>query len=184
VPDQVADILKAAIRNIPDYPKPGIVFYDITTLLKDPQAFRTAHEALAARYRDVDFDAVLGIEARGFVFGGALAISLDKGFVPLRKTGKLPGTVLSQSYELEYGTDTINMHTDALKPGHKVVIIDDLLATGGTLAAAASLVERAGASVAGIGVVVELTFLDGREKLSGYDLCSLVTYDSEEMPDS
>ncbi|HUU45821.1 MAG TPA: adenine phosphoribosyltransferase [Acidobacteriota bacterium] len=173
------DSLKAAIRNIPDYPKPGIVFRDITTLLKDPVAFMTAHRALIERFRAVDFDLVLGIEARGFVFGGALALSLGKGFIPLRKSGKLPAAVLSETYELEYGDDTINMHTDAVATGQRVILIDDLLATGGTLAAAASLVEKAGGTVAGIGVVIELAFLAGRKKLAGYDLYSAVTYDVE-----
>lgn len=174
-----AEALKAAIRDVPDYPKPGIIFKDITTLLKDPEAFRLASEALADHYRPQVFDLVLGIEARGFIFGGALALALGRGFVPVRKPGKLPAAVISESYALEYGEDTVNMHVDAVSPGQRVLLCDDLLATGGTLAATAALVEKAGGVVAGIGVVIELTFLKGREALAGYDLFSIVTYDGE-----
>ena len=174
-----ADALKAAIRDVPDYPKPGIIFKDITTLLKDPEAFRRATEALADHYRSQDFDLVLGIEARGFIFGGALALALGRGFVPVRKPGKLPAAVLSESYALEYGEDTVNMHVDAVAPGQRVILFDDLLATGGTLAATAALVEKAGGVVAGIGVVIELAFLKGREALAGYEVYSIVTYDGE-----
>ncbi len=173
------DALKAVIRDVPDYPKPGILFKDITTLLKDPAAFRLAADALAEHYRHQVFDLVLGIDARGFIFGGALALALGKGFVPVRKPGKLPAAVLSESYALEYGEDTVNMHVDAVSPGQRVILIDDLLATGGTLAATVALVEKAGGVIAGIGVVIELAFLKGRESLAGYDVFSIVRYDGE-----
>jgi adenine phosphoribosyltransferase len=173
------DFLKASIRDIPDYPKPGIVFKDITTLLKDKRAFAAAQQALLDRYRAKPPDLVAAIEARGFIFGGALAHALGCGFVPMRKPGKLPWATLSESYALEYGTDSLHMHNDAVLTGQRVVLIDDLLATGGTLAAAAKLVEQAGGIVSGIGVVVELAFLDGRHRLRDYDVYSVISYDSE-----
>jgi adenine phosphoribosyltransferase len=173
------DHLKDAIRNIPDYPKPGIMFRDITTLLRDPKAYADSQTALADYYRNVDFDLVLGIEARGFMFGGALAIALGKGFVPMRKSGKLPSEVVSESYTLEYGEDTINMHADAVLRGQRVVVIDDLLATGGTMRAATNLVTKVGGVVAGVGVIIELSFLNGRECLKDYDLYAVINYDSE-----
>lgn len=173
------DFLKASIRDIPDYPKPGIVFKDITTLLKDKRAFAAAQQALLDRYRAKPPDLVAAIEARGFIFGGALAHALGCGFVPMRKPGKLPWATLSESYALEYGTDSLHMHNDAVLNGQRVVLIDDLLATGGTLAAAAKLVEQAGGIVSGVGVVVELAFLDGRHRLRDYDVYSVISYESE-----
>lgn len=171
--------LKNSIRDIPDYPKPGIVFKDITTLLKDRKSFALAQQALLERYKSVSPDLIAAVEARGFIFGGALAHTLGCGFIPMRKPGKLPWTTISESYALEYGTDSLHMHDDAVLKGQKVVLIDDLLATGGTLAAAAKLVEQAGGIVAGIGVVIELAFLDGRHRLKDYDVYSVISYSSE-----
>ncbi|HEY7391230.1 MAG TPA: adenine phosphoribosyltransferase [Bryobacteraceae bacterium] len=171
------DDLKNLIREVPDFPKPGILFYDITTLLKDKCGFREVIDALRAHYRDAQVDTVLGIEARGFIFAPALAYALGAGFVPVRKPRKLPAECVSVSYELEYGTDSLEMHKDAISHGHRVLIVDDLLATGGTAAAAARIVENVGGTVAGIGVVIELTFLKGRERLAGYDVFSLLKYD-------
>ena len=173
------DLLKATIRDIPDYPKPGIIFKDITTLLKDKKAFQIAQNGLYDHYKASRPDLVAAVEARGFIFGGALAHSLGCGFIPIRKPGKLPSQTLSQSYALEYGEDQIHMHSDAILKGEKVVLVDDLLATGGTLAAAAKLVEQSGGVVTGIGVVIELAFLDGRHRLRDYDVYSLVTYNAE-----
>ncbi len=169
--------LKRLIREVPDFPKPGILFYDITTLLKDKCGFRAVIDGLKAHYRDADVDIVLGVEARGFIFAPALAYALGAGFVPVRKPGKLPAECVRVSYALEYGTDTLEMHRDAIQPGQRVLIVDDLLATGGTAAGAARMVENMGASVAGLGFVVELTFLNGRTKLPGYDVFSLLQYD-------
>jgi adenine phosphoribosyltransferase len=171
------DDLKKLIREIPDFPKPGILFYDITTLLKDKCGFRAVIDALRVHYRDAQVDTVLGIEARGFIFAPALAYALGAGFVPVRKPKKLPAEKVSVSYDLEYGTDSLEMHKDAIANGHRVLIVDDLLATGGTAAAAARIVENVGGSVAGIGFVIELTFLKGRERLAGYDVFSLLKYD-------
>ena len=171
--------LKKKIRNVPDYPKPGIVFRDITTMLRDKGAFREVLNILIDRYRDRPIDLIAAIEARGFIFGGALASDLNVGFVPIRKPGKLPSATMTETYALEYGQDQIQMHVDAVAPGQKVLLIDDLLATGGTLAAAARLVEKAKGEVFGIGCVIELAFLKGRERLKGYDVFSVVTYDSE-----
>jgi adenine phosphoribosyltransferase len=173
------DSLKASIRDIPDYPKPGIVFKDITTLLKDRHAFRLAQQALLEQYKNASPDLIAAIEARGFIFGGALANTLGCGFIPMRKPGKLPWSTISESYALEYGTDSLHMHDDAVLRGQRVVLVDDLLATGGTLSAAAKLVEQAGGIVAGIGVIVELAFLDGRHKLKDYDVFSVISYGSE-----
>ena len=173
------DTLKASIRDIPDYPKPGIIFKDITTLLKDRGAFRTAQMALLDHFKKQPPDLVAAIEARGFIFGGALAHSLGCGFIPMRKPGKLPWSTISESYALEYGTDSLQMHEDAVLKGQRVALIDDLLATGGTLSAAAKLVEQAGGIVGGIGVVIELGFLDGRHRLRDYDVYSVVSYDSD-----
>jgi adenine phosphoribosyltransferase len=169
--------LKTLIREVPDFPKPGILFYDITTLLKDACGFRAVIDALKDHYRDAQVDVVLGIEARGFIFAPALAYALNAGFVPVRKPKKLPAEVVTVSYDLEYGTDTLEMHKDAVRPGDRVLIVDDLLATGGTAAAAARMVEFAGGVVVGLGFVVELTFLGGRERLSGHDVFSLLEYD-------
>ena len=169
--------LKTLIREVPDFPKPGILFYDITTLLKDPRGLGAVIDGLKQHYQNTPVDLVLGIEARGFIFAPALAYALNAGFVPVRKPKKLPAEVVSVSYELEYGTDTLEMHKDAVANGSRVLIVDDLLATGGTAAAAARMVREAGGTVAGIGFVVELTFLNGRRKLAGYDVFSLVEYD-------
>ena len=169
--------LKKLIREVPDFPKAGILFYDITTLLKDAGGLAHVIDALKARYRDARVDVVLGVEARGFIFAPALAYSLGAGFVPVRKPGKLPAETVKASYQLEYGSDSLEIHKDAIAPGQRVLIVDDLLATGGTAAAVARMVEDMGGVVAGIGFVVELTFLDGRRKLAGHELFSLLQYD-------
>jgi adenine phosphoribosyltransferase len=171
------DKLKSLIREIPDFPKPGILFYDITTLLKDAGGLRAVIDGLAAQYRDARVDLVLGIEARGFIFAPALAHALGAGFVPVRKPKKLPAECLTVTYDLEYGSDSLQMHKDAVQPGSRVLIVDDLLATGGTAAAAARMVREAGGEIAGLAFVVELTFLNGRGKLAGYDVFSLLQYD-------
>jgi adenine phosphoribosyltransferase len=169
--------LKKLIREVPDFPKPGILFYDITTLLKDSSGFKAVIDALRTRYQESKADVVLGIEARGFIFAPALAYALNAGFVPVRKPKKLPAKTVRQEYQLEYGTDSLEIHEDAIQPGQKVLIVDDLLATGGTAAAVAHLVERLGGKVIGLGFVVELDFLHGREKLAGRDVFSLLHYD-------
>jgi adenine phosphoribosyltransferase len=169
--------LKKLIREVPDFPKPGILFYDITTLLKDAGGLGAVIGALKARYAATPIDLVLGIEARGFVFAPALACALGKGFVPVRKPNKLPAETVKAEYALEYGTDALEIHKDAVEPGQKVLIVDDLLATGGTAAAVAGLVEKLGGTVAGLAFVVELDFLNGRGKLAGRDVFSLVRYD-------
>jgi adenine phosphoribosyltransferase len=169
--------LKKLIREVPDFPKPGILFYDITTLLKDKQGLRSVIDGLKDRYKNAAVDVVLGIEARGFIFAPALAYALGAGFVPVRKAKKLPWECVSVSYELEYGTDSLEIHRDAIDSGHRVLIVDDLLATGGTAKAVTQLVERVGGKVVGLACVVELTFLHGRDKLAGYDVFSLLQYD-------
>lgn len=171
--------LKKLIRDVPDFPKPGIVFKDITTLTKDPEGLKAAVDELVAGYRDARVDVVVGIEARGFLFGAPVALALGVGFVPARKPGKLPAATASAEYELEYGTDAIEMHRDAISPGQRVLIVDDLLATGGTAKAAVELVEQLGGEVAGIAFVIDLTFLNGREKLEGYRVTSLIEFDAE-----
>jgi adenine phosphoribosyltransferase len=168
--------LRKAIREVPDFPKEGILFYDITTLLKDPAAFRKSIDVLAGKIADRDFDLILGVESRGFIFAATLACKLDKGLVVVRKPGKLPADTIQASYELEYGTDTIEMHADAVEPGQKVVIVDDLLATGGTAQATAELVKKAGGQVEAILFLIELDFLHGRDKLSGYRTISILNY--------
>jgi adenine phosphoribosyltransferase len=169
--------LKKLIREVPDFPKPGILFYDITTLLKDPTGLRTVIDALKERYQGAGVAQVLGVEARGFIFAPALAYALGAGFVPVRKPKKLPAKAVREEYQLEYGTDALEIHEDAVQPGQRVLIVDDLLATGGTAAAAARLAERLGGVVAGFGFVVELDFLKGREKLAGYEVHSLLHYE-------
>jgi len=169
--------LKKLIREVPDFPKPGILFYDITTLLKDKSGLRAVIDALHAHYQGARIDTVLGIEARGFIFAPALALALGAGFVPVRKPKKLPAETVAVSYQLEYGSDSLEIHKDAIQPGQNVLILDDLLATGGTAAAVAKLVEKLGGRVAGLGFVVELDFLHGRDKLGGYDVFSLLHYD-------
>lgn len=169
--------LKQLIREVPGFPKPGILFYDITTLLKDKDGFHAVIDGLGAPYRDIQVDLVLGIEARGFIFAPALAYAMNAGFVPVRKHKKLPAETVHVTYDLEYGTDTLEMHKDAVNPGTRVLIVDDLLATGGTASAAARMVEESGGVVVGLGFVVELTFLNGRQKLAGHDVFSLLQYD-------
>jgi adenine phosphoribosyltransferase len=168
--------LKARIRHIPDFPKPGILFYDITTLLRDPQGFAAMVEALAAPYRDAGIDVVVGIESRGFIMGAAVAQALGCGFVPIRKPGKLPSATLRESYALEYGTDTLEMHTDAITPGQRVLIVDDVLATGGTAAAATRLVEAVGGHLVALAFLIELDFLQGRHRLPGQQVHAVLTY--------
>jgi adenine phosphoribosyltransferase len=168
--------LKKMIREVPDFPKKGILFYDITTLLKDKTGLKNVIDALTDRIRPLQPDAVLGIEARGFIFAPALAYNLGVGFVPVRKPKKLPAETERISYELEYGIDTLEMHKDAIKPGMRVVIADDLLATGGTSLASVRLVEKLGGKVAALTFVIELEFLKGRARLNGYDVVSLLKY--------
>jgi len=170
--------LKKLIREVPDFPKAGINFYDITTLLKDPNGLRQTVDALAAEYEGEKVDTVIGVEARGFIFAPALAYHLGAGFVPVRKPKKLPAECASISYDLEYGQDTLEIHRDAVGNGHRVIIADDLLATGGTAKAVCNLVEELGGTVAGLVFVVELEFLPGRQRLAGYDVRSLIKYQS------
>jgi len=172
------DELRKLIREVPDFPKPGINFYDITTLLKHPEGLRTTVDALAEQFEGEKVDTVIGIEARGFIFAPALAYHLGAGFVPVRKPRKLPAECASISYDLEYGQDTLEIHRDAVGNGHRVIIADDLLATGGTAKAAVDLVESLGGKVVGLVFVVELEFLPGRSKLAGYDVKSLIKYSS------
>jgi adenine phosphoribosyltransferase len=171
-----ADRLKSLIREVKDFPKPGINFYDITTLLKDKTGFKDTIDALQEHYRRDPIDIVVGIEARGYFFAPAMAHAFGAGFVPVRKPKKLPHTVHSVEYELEYGMDTLEMHADAIEPGQNVLIVDDVLATGGTARAVTKLVEMAKGKVAGLGFVIELEFLHGRTKLDGYDVYSLLQY--------
>lgn len=172
-----AEDLKKLIRTVPDFPKPGILFYDITTLLKDAAGFQNLMSQLASHAREKRPDLVLGVEARGFVFGAVLASRLGTGFVVVRKPGKLPAKTVGVTYDLEYGQDTLEVHQDAIQPGQRVLVVDDLLATGGTAGATCQLVERLGGVVAGLAFVIELTFLKGRDKLSGYDVFSLLQYE-------
>jgi adenine phosphoribosyltransferase len=169
--------LKQLIRTVPGFPKPGILFYDITTLLKDKTGFAQLIDAFAAYYIGKDIDLVLGIEARGFIFGPALAYRLNAGFVPVRKPKKLPAPTAKVSYDLEYGTDSLEIHLDAIQPGQKVIIVDDLLATGGTMKATVQLVEQLGGEIVGIGFAIELDFLKGRNKFPAFDVFSLLHYD-------
>jgi adenine phosphoribosyltransferase len=171
------DDLKKLIREVPDYPKPGILFYDLTTLLKDKSGFHTMIDRLCEHYAGRTIDIVAGIEARGFIFAPALAYRLGAGFVPVRKPKKLPAKTSTITYALEYGTDTLELHEDAIQPGQTVIICDDLLATGGTAAATAKLIERLGGKVEGAAFAVELTFLNGRSRLAGIDIFSLIQYD-------
>jgi adenine phosphoribosyltransferase len=169
--------LKKLIREIPDYPKPGILFYDLTTLLKDRHGFQKLVDQLCDHYANRQVDVVVGVEARGFIFAPALAYRLGAGFVPVRKPKKLPGKTAQVCYQLEYGTDTLEIHRDAIESGQTVIISDDLLATGGTAAATVNLVQQLGGIVIGVAFAVELTFLQGRAKLPGLDVFSLIQYD-------
>jgi adenine phosphoribosyltransferase len=171
------EALKALVRTVPDFPKPGILFYDITTLLKDKTGFAKLIDAMASHYLEHKVDLVLGIEARGFIFGPALAYRLNAGFVPVRKPGKLPAKTARVSYDLEYGSDAVEIHVDAIQPGQRVVLVDDLLATGGTMEATVKLVKQLGGEIVGLAFAVELDFLKGRERFKEYDVFSLLHYD-------
>ena len=168
--------LRSKIRDIKDFPTEGILFKDITTLLKDPKAFKCVLDELATRYIQSGVEVVVGVESRGFIFGGALAHELGAGFVPVRKLGKLPAKTIEVEYELEYGRDALAMHEDAIKPGQRILAVDDLLATGGTMAATLRLVEQLGGKVVGVAFMIELAFLHGRDKLKTYPLHSLIVY--------
>ena len=170
------DELRAKIREIPDFPKPGILFYDITTLLKDPVAYRAAIDAMLAPYRGMSIDIVVGMESRGFIFSAPLAYQLGAGLVPVRKLGKLPAETISVEYALEYGSNTLEVHRDAIEPGQKVLIVDDLLATGGTVNGTVELVQRLKGEIAGLAFLVELGFLKGRARLAGLPVSSVITY--------
>ena len=172
-------LLEKSIRNIPDFPKPGILFRDVTTLIQNKVAFKKSVDLLAKKYKGKGFDKVVGVEARGFIFGAAVAHKINAGFVPVRKKGKLPYKTISTTYELEYGTDTLEIHQDAIAPGEKVLIIDDLLATGGTVKAVTELVNQLGGKIAGIGFVIELVDLHGKDKLKEYPLYSLIKFEGE-----
>lgn len=171
--------LEKLIRDVPDFPKKGIVFKDITTLLKEPEGLKESAAGIVEHFQGKGITKIVGIESRGFILGGLLAERLGAGFVPIRKPGKLPAAKVSESYELEYGSDTIEMHLDAVGRGDIVLLHDDLLATGGTAKAACNLIERAGAKIAGLSFLIELAFLPGREKLKGFEIHSLITYSSE-----
>ena len=173
------DTLDRYVRSVPGFPKPGIVFRDITTLLKDPGALREAADQIAARYAQSGISKVVGVEARGFILGAIIAYKLGAGFVPVRKPGKLPAATLRESYALEYGTDAIEIHADAISPGDRVLVHDDLLATGGTAAATCALVERLGGTIVGVSFLIELAFLGGRLRLSGHNIHTLITYNQE-----
>lgn len=175
--------IKSRIRTVPDYPKKGIMFRDITTLIKDPVGFRLVIDSLTQRYitKDLQFDTIVGIEARGFIIGGALSYTLGKGFVPIRKAGKLPGDVEEQVYDLEYGSDKIEIHKDALTKGEKILVVDDLLATGGTAMAAAALIEKLGAEIVEMAFIVNLPDVGGEKKLKAkkYKIYSLTEFEGE-----
>ena len=170
------DTLKSKIRHVPDFPKPGILFYDITTLLQDPAGFRQAVDALSAPFSDQGIELVVGIESRGFIFGAAVADRLGAGFSPVRKPGKLPSTTIRASYDLEYGSDALEIHDDAVGRGQRVLIVDDLLATGGTAKATSELVSRLGGEVVALAFLIELVGLNGREKLAGQTLHTVLKY--------
>jgi adenine phosphoribosyltransferase len=173
---RIGDELRRAVRDVPDFPKPGIVFKDITPLLADPIAFSTVIDLIVVHFGRGNVDKVVGIEARGFILASPVAYHFGAGFVPVRKKDKLPWETESAAYALEYGTATLEVHRDAVTPGERVLIVDDVLATGGTAAATAQLVERIGGKVIGIACLIELGFLNGRDKLEGHDLFSLITY--------
>jgi adenine phosphoribosyltransferase len=171
-----AEDLRAKIREIPDFPKPGILFYDITTLLKDPAAYKDAIDLMVEPFRDSGVELVVGMESRGFIFSGPIAYLLGAGLIPVRKLGKLPAETVSVEYALEYGSNTLEIHKDAIRPGQRVLIVDDLLATGGTVRGTIELVERLQGQIVGLGFLVELPFLKGRERLAGYKTTSVVQY--------
>ena len=168
--------LKKKIREVPDYPKPGILFYDLTTLLKDPGALRRVVDIFSDKYQDQSIDQIIGIESRGFIFGPVLAYNLNVGFVPVRKKGKLPAETIQASYDLEYGQDSLEIHKDAVKRGQRVLIVDDLIATGGTAMATVEMVHKLGGEIIGLAFVVELEFLKGRQRLGDFDLFSILRY--------
>ena len=170
------DTLKAKIRHVPDFPKAGILFYDVTTLLRDPQGLRTTIDSLSLPYEGRGIDLVVGIESRGFILGAAVADRIGAGFVLVRKVGKLPSATIKASYSLEYGTDSLEMHKDAIEPGQRVLIVDDLLATGGTAAAAVSLVKQLGGKVEGLAFLIELLELKGRDKMPGEQITTILQY--------
>lgn len=174
---ELSEKLRRTIRDVPDFPKPGIIFKDITPVLKSPELFCRVIQTFCERYRDKEVTAIVAIESRGFIFGGALAERMGVPFIPVRKKGKLPYKTISATYELEYGTDSVEMHADALQPGDKVLVLDDLVATGGTAEATARLCEQLGAEVVELAFVIELAFLHPREKLSKYPVFSLVSFD-------
>jgi adenine phosphoribosyltransferase len=169
--------LASTVRSIPDFPVEGILFYDITTMLKNPLALKQCIDRLTVHYRDRNIDVVVGMESRGFIFGMPVAYQLGAGFVPIRKPGKLPAETLAESYELEYGTNILEIHVDAIEAGQKVLVVDDLLATGGTARATCNLVSRLGGQIVGLAFVIELNFLKGRDKLGDYEVFSLLKYD-------
>jgi adenine phosphoribosyltransferase len=171
-----AEDLRAKIREIPDFPKPGILFYDITTLLKDPASYRESIDLMVEPYMNEKIDAIVGMESRGFIFSGPIAYKLDAGFIPVRKLGKLPAETMSVEYALEYGSNTLQIHKDAIKPGQRILIVDDLLATGGTVRGTIELVERLKGDIVGLAFLVELSALKGRERLSGYKTTSVIRY--------
>jgi adenine phosphoribosyltransferase len=170
------DALKSKIRHVPDFPKAGILFYDVTTLLRDPTGFRLAIDTLSAPYRDRGISLVVGIESRGFILGSVVADRIGAGFVPVRKVGKLPADKIRASYQLEYGTDSLEMHRDAITPGQSVLIVDDLLATGGTASATIDLVKQLGGDVRGVAFLIELVALNGRARLPGVDVMAVLQY--------
>jgi len=171
-----AESLRAQIREVPDFPKPGIIFYDITTLIATPDGFREAIELMTEPFLGDDVDIVVGMESRGFIFSAPMAVHLDAGFVPVRKLGKLPAETISIEYELEYGTNTLEVHRDAIRPKQRVLIVDDLLATGGTVLGTIDLVKQLKGDIVGLAFLVELSFLKGRERLDGYRINSVITY--------
>jgi adenine phosphoribosyltransferase len=175
----VDDNLRQTVRNIPNFPKEGIVFRDITTLLKDKEAFRKSIDILFEKYKSVPIDKVVSVESRGFIWGSILAYKLGAGFVPVRKPKKLPSKTIKEEYQLEYGSDSLEIHVDAITKGERVLIVDDLLATGGTVQATNKLVEKLGGEIVGLAFLIELSFLNGRAKLTGYDVFSVISYDSE-----
>jgi adenine phosphoribosyltransferase len=170
------EALKSKIRHVPDFPKPGILFYDVTTLLRDPEGFRMAIDSIAEPYRDRGIRAVVGIESRGFILGSAVADRINAGFIPVRKLGKLPAACIRATYELEYGTDSLEMHRDAIENGQRVIVVDDLLATGGTARATVNLVKQIGGVVEGVAFLIELVALNGRSKLRGENIHAVLQY--------